>query len=49
MNHKIKNIIKAANLAYSEGGVYTLTQEDLAQVNKILNLELTETHLVDSV
>lgn len=49
MNHKIKNIIKAANLAYSEGGVYTLTQEDLAQVNKILNLELTETYLVDSV
>lgn len=49
MNYKIKNIIKAANLAYSEGGVYVLTQEDLAQVNKILNLELTETHLVDSV
>jgi DNA ligase (NAD+) len=49
MNYKIKNIIKAANLAYSEGGVYILTQEDLAQVNKILNLELTETHLVDSV
>ena len=49
MNYKVKNIIKAANLAYSEGGVYILTNEDLAAVNKILNLELTETHLVDSV
>lgn len=49
MNYKIKNIIKAANLAYSEGGIYVLCQEDLAEVNKILGLELTENRLVDSV
>ncbi|MBO4622299.1 MAG: hypothetical protein J5691_00205 [Bacilli bacterium] len=49
MNYKIKNIIKSANLAYSEGGVYVLCQEDLAEVNKILGLELTENRLVDSV
>ena len=49
MNYKIKNIIKAANLAYSEGGVYVLCQEDLTDINKILGLELTENHLVDSV
>lgn len=49
MNYKIKNIIKAANLAYSEGGVYVLCQEDLADVNRILGLELAEDHLVDSV
>ena len=49
MNYKIKNIIKAANLAYSEGGVYVLCQEDLTDINKLLGLELTENHLVDSV
>lgn len=49
MNYKIKNIIKAANLAYSEGRVYVLCQEDLADVNRILGLELTEDHLVDSI
>ena len=49
MNYKIKNIIKAANLAYSEGGVYVLCQEDLTDINKILGLELAENHLVDSV
>ena len=49
MNIKIKNIIRAANLAYSEGNFYSLSEDELSTVNRILNLDLTNVELVDSV
>ena len=49
MNTKIKNIIKCANSEYSEGNVYTLSDDELNTVNKVLNLNIEEKELVDSV
>lgn len=49
MNIKIKNILRNANLKYSEGEVYTMTSEELSIVNKALKLDLSTLDLVDSV
>lgn len=49
MNLKIKNIIKCANSEYSEGNIYTLSDDELNTVNKVLNLNIKEKELVDSV
>ena len=49
MNTKIKNILKQANLKYSEGEIYSMTSEELLAVNKVLELDLSTCDLVDSV
>jgi len=49
MNLKIKNIIKCANSEYSEGNIYTLSDDELNTVNKVLKLNIEEKELVDSV
>ena len=49
MNYKIKDIIKKANLEYSDGNVYTMSEDELNTVNKVLGLDIQEIALVDSV
>ena len=49
MNKTIQNIIDKANEAYSNGDVYVLSTTELSFVNNILDLDIKETTLVDSV
>ena len=49
MNYKIKDIIKKANLEYSDGNIYTMSEDELNTVNKVLGLDIQEMTLVDSV
>lgn len=49
MNKNIKNIIEKANSAYSNGDVYILNENELFIINSILDLNISETTLVDSI
>lgn len=49
VNKDIKDIIEKANDTYSNGDVYVLSTEELSTVNSVLDLNIAETALVDSV
>lgn len=49
VNKDIKDIIEKANDTYSNGDVYILSTEELSTINSVLDLNIAETALVDSV
>ena len=49
MNYNVKAIIKNANLAYSNGIVYVLSEEERITINRVLELNIQTAELDDSI
>lgn len=49
INLKIKNILEKCNEAYSNGDLYTLTDEDIKNIEEVLNLSVSQADVTDEI
>ena len=49
INLKIKNILEKCNEAYSNGDLYTLTDEDIKNIEEVLNLNVSQADVTDEI